>query len=249
MANIYEYANPLRFSSISDRVSPLLGGAAIAFFALGFYFALFNSPADYQQGDTVRIMYVHVPAASMALFCYTAMAISSLAGFVWKHPLADVAAKSTAPIGTVFTVLALITGALWGKPTWGTWWAWDARLTSVLVLLFLYFGYMSIWEMIEEPTRAAKIAAIVCLVGFINVPIIKFSTDWWNTLHQPASLIRMDGPTIDGSMLRPLLLMIAAYGFLYAWLLLNNIASELAERRINRLSKQQSPVSTLSEHE
>ncbi|MEO0400598.1 MAG: cytochrome c biogenesis protein CcsA, partial [Pseudomonadota bacterium] len=137
MTTIYEYANPVRFSALAARLSPLFGGASLALFAAGLYFALLASPEDYQQGDTVRIMYVHVPAAWMALMCYTSMAIASLAGFVWKHPLADVAAKATAPIGAVFTLLALVTGSLWGKPMWGAWWAWDARLTSVLVLFFL----------------------------------------------------------------------------------------------------------------
>ncbi|MEO1013633.1 MAG: heme ABC transporter permease [Pseudomonadota bacterium] len=239
------YANPTEFARLSDRLAPLAGGAAIALIGLGLYFGLFNSPADYQQGDTVRIMYVHVPAAWMAMACYTSMAIASIVGFVWKHPLADVAAKSTAPIGAVFTALALFTGALWGQPTWGTWWVWDARLTSVLVLFFMYLGYMALWNAIDEPTRAARIAAVACLVGFVNIPIIKFSVDWWNSLHQPASVIRADGPSIDGAMLRPLLLMAVGYMLAYVWMLLVNMGAELAERRAARLQAGARPTSTL----
>ncbi|MEO0400226.1 MAG: heme ABC transporter permease CcmC, partial [Pseudomonadota bacterium] len=157
------------------------------------------------------------------------------------------AAKATAPIGAVFTLLALVTGSLWGKPMWGAWWAWDARLTSVLVLFFLYLGYMAIWSAIEEPTRAARVAAITCLVGFVNVPIIKFSVDWWNSLHQPASVMRADGPSIDPAMLTPLFLMAGAYTLFYAWLLLGNMNAELAERRLARLHREAAPVSTLKE--
>ncbi|MBI1392569.1 MAG: heme transporter HemC [Alphaproteobacteria bacterium] len=239
------YANPTAFQRLSNQIAPLAGGAAIAFIALGLWFGLVASPADYQQGDTVRIMYVHVPAAWMAMACYTSMAIASVAGFVWKHPLADVAAKSTAPIGATFTALALVTGALWGQPTWGTWWVWDARLTSVLVLFFMYLGYMALWSAIDEPTRAARIAAVACLVGFINVPIIKFSVDWWNSLHQPASVIRANGPSIDGSMLRPLLLMAFGYTLAYVWLLFVNMSAELAERRAARLLAGARPTATL----
>ncbi|HBS30753.1 MAG TPA: heme transporter HemC, partial [Parvularcula sp.] len=180
MPMIYDLANPERFDRLARLTTPWMAGLAAASLAAGLYFALFASPADYQQGESVRIMYVHVPAAWMALMCYTAMAAASVTGFIWKHPLADVAAKSTAPIGAAFTFLALVTGSLWGKPMWGTWWAWDARLTSVLILFFMYVGYMALWSAIEDKTRAARIAAIACIAGFVNVPIIKFSVDWWN---------------------------------------------------------------------
>ncbi len=240
MAFITDYANPEKFERLARPLTPVLAGLAALLAALGLYFALFNSPADYQQGESVRIMYVHVPAAWMALFCYTAMAAASAAGFIWKHPLADVAAKATAPIGAVFTALALITGSLWGKPMWGTWWAWDARLTSVLILFFLYLGYIAIWEAIEDKTRAARIAAIVAIVGFVNVPIIRFSVDWWNSLHQPASVIRADGPSIHSSMLTPLLLMGAAYMAAYAAMLLASMRTELSARRLARLERLQS---------
>lgn len=235
MPSVYDLANPDRFDRLARIATPWLTTGAAALLSAGLYFALFSSPADYQQGESVRIMYVHVPAAWMALMCYSAMAVASIAGFIWKHPLADVAAKSTAPIGAAFTFLALVTGSLWGKPMWGAWWAWDARLTSVLILFFMYIGYMALWSAIEDKIRAARIAAIVCIVGFINVPIIKFSVDWWNSLHQPASVIRADGPTIHPAMLTPLLLMGLAYALVYASLLLIAVRAEIAERRIARM--------------
>jgi len=243
--SLYDLANPVRFERISASVFPFAAGAALVLGALGLYFALFNSPADYQQGETVRIMYVHVPAAWMALACYTAIAVSSAAGFIWKHPLADVAAKETAPIGAAFTFLALFTGSLWGKPMWGAWWAWDARLTSVLILFFLYLGYMALWRAIPDKTRAAKLAAILAIVGFVNVPIIKFSVDWWNSLHQPASVLRGDGVAIHASMLTPLFLMFAAYFAAYVALLLASMGNELAARRLERLSRTGAAPATL----
>lgn len=230
-------ANPQRFQAFAARATPLVAAFATLALALGVYFALFQSPPDYQQGASVRIMYVHVPAAWMALFCYTAMAAASAAGFIWKHPLADIAAKSTAPIGAAFTFLALATGSLWGKPMWGAFWAWDARLTSVLILFFLYLGYMTLWSAVEDRARAAKIAAIAAIVGFINIPVIKFSVDWWSSLHQPASVLRKSGPSIDGSMLVPLFLMGIAYALVYLALLLVSMRAELAERRIARLEQ------------
>ena len=240
---INDLANPTNFERWARPTIPVLSWLAAFLIAVGIYYGLFNSPADYQQKESVRIMYVHVPAAWMAQMCYASMAIASIVGFVWKHPLADVAAKSTAPIGAVFTVLALFTGALWGKPTWGTYWAWDARLTSVLLLLFLYLGYIAIWEAIEDKTRAARIAAIVAIVGSVNVPIIKFSVDWWNSLHQPASIIKAGGSSIHSSMLTPLLIMIAAYMVIYGALVLQSMRNELVVRRIARLERQDIGVS------
>ncbi|MFP3943649.1 MAG: heme ABC transporter permease [Alphaproteobacteria bacterium] len=234
----YAYANPLRFENAARKLQPWLFGAAFVLLGGGFFLALFSSPPDYQQGDTVRIMYVHVPAAWMAMFCYTVMAVSSIVGFVWKHPLADVAAKATATVGAAFTLLALITGSLWGKPMWGAWWVWDARLTSVLVLFFLYLGYIALWQAIEDTHRAARAAGILAIVGFVNVPIIKFSVDWWNSLHQPASVTRLDGTiTIDSSFLTPLLVMGVAYMALYAALLLLRMRTEVLERRLHRLQQ------------
>ncbi len=234
---MYDLANPQRFDALARTLTPFVAAAAMVAIAIGLYFSLAASPADYQQGDSVRIMYVHVPAAWMALMCYSAMAVASAVGFIWKHPLADVAAKSTAPIGAAFTFLALVTGSLWGKPMWGTWWAWDARLTSVLILFFLYLGYIALWHAIDDKSRAARIAAIACLVGFINIPVIKFSVDWWNSLHQPASILRDGGPSIHGSMLAPLFLMGLGYALLYAALLMLAMRAELAERRIARLEQ------------
>jgi heme exporter protein C len=181
MPGLYDLANPVRFERIARPLLPWLVAATITLILLGLYYALFNSPADYQQGESVRIMYVHVPAAWMALFCYTVIAGASAVGFIWKHPLADVAAKEAAPIGASFTLLALATGSIWGKPMWGAWWVWDARLTSVLILFFLYVGYLALWEAIEDPTRAARAAAILALVGVVNVPVIHFSVEWWKT--------------------------------------------------------------------
>ncbi len=233
--SMLHYANPTRFLRLSDILLPWCLGATVLLFAVGLYLSLFVAPPDYQQGETVRIMFIHVPAAWMALFIYTTMAVSSAVALIWKHPLADVAAKTAAPIGACFTFLALATGSLWGKPMWGAWWVWDARLTSVLVLFLLYLGYMAIWQAIEEPIRAGRIAAILALVGFVNVPIIKFSVDWWNSLHQPASVLRADGPTIHSSILTPLLIMAVAYTLLFLTLHLVAMRNEILRRRIRAM--------------
>ena len=197
-------ANPHRFFKITDRLLPWAWAATALCFAYGLYLALIASPADYQQGETVRIMYIHVPAASIALFAYVLMALASAMALIFRHPLADAAAKAAAPLGAAFCFLALVTGSIWGKPMWGTWWVWDARLTSMFVLMLLYLGYMAIWRAFDDPHRAASLARIVALVGVINIPIVKFSVNWWNTLHQPASIVRMGGPAIDPSILKPL---------------------------------------------
>jgi heme exporter protein C len=230
-----KYANPTRFYALSGKILPGLVAATVIAFAVGLFLALVKAPQDYQQGETVRIMFVHVPAAWMAMFCYSTIALASAIGLIWRHPLADVAAKCAAPIGASFTFLALVTGSLWGKPMWGTWWVWDARLTSVFVLFLLYLGYMAIWQAIEEPLRAARVAAIVALVGFVNVPIIKFSVDWWNSLHQPASVLRMDGPAIHPTILTPLLVMGLAYTLLFFTLHLVAIRGEITRRRIRAI--------------
>ncbi len=230
-----QFANPTRFLKMANAALPYVWAVTALLFAIGLYGALLSAPADYQQGETVRIMFVHVPAAWMALFVYTVMALASALAIVFRHPLADVAAKAAAPIGAVFCFLALATGSLWGRPMWGAWWVWDARLTSMFVLMLLYVGYIAIWQAIEEPGRAALIARIVALVGFVNIPIIKFSVDWWNSLHQPASVFRMGGPTIDRSMLWPLLVMGLAYTFLFLALHLVSIRSEITERKLRNL--------------
>lgn len=227
-------ANPERFSKVFAPVRPWVAGLAAVLFVWGLYLC-FASPEDYQQGDTVRIMYIHVPAAWMALFTYLVMGGGSFFGLIFRHALADAAAKAAAPIGAAFTALALITGSLWGKPMWGTWWEWDGRMTSVLVLFLFYIGYMALHASIEDEVRAAKSSAILALVGLINLPIIKFSVDWWNTLHQGASVFRADGPTVAASMLWPLLVMALAYKALFVWLWLLRIDTEILTRRYNGL--------------
>ena len=236
---IQRFANPNRFMRLSAALVPWMAGATVIFGAAGLYLGLFQAPADYQQGESVRIMYVHVPAAWMALFCYTSMAAASATALIWKHPLADLAARSTAPIGICFTFLALITGSLWGKPMWGTWWVWDARLTSVLVLFFLYLGYMALVNAFDDRARGAKAAAVLALVGFVNVPIIKFSVEWWNSLHQPASVLKLGGPSIDPSMLAPLLLMALAFTTYYFWVLLVRLRAEIISGKIRAIRLRQ----------
>ncbi|MBK1868723.1 heme ABC transporter permease [Aestuariivirga sp. YIM B02566] len=230
-----KFANPARFLKLAETLLPPIWGVTILAFAAGLYMSLVTAPPDYQQGETVRIMFVHVPAAWMALMVYTSMAAASIMAAIFRHPLADMAAKAAAPIGAMFCLLALITGSLWGKPMWGAWWVWDARLTSVFVLLLLYLGYMAVWQAIEDPHRAALIARIVAIAGFINVPIVKFSVDWWNSLHQGASVFRMGGPTIDARMLWPLLIMALAYTLLFVGLLLVAMRSEIAQRKLRQL--------------
>jgi heme exporter protein C len=233
---IIELANPTRFMAVSARILPWLAGAAALALAVGLYLAWFLAPPDYQQGDTVRIMFLHVPAAWLALFFYGVMAVSALGTLVWRHPLADVSQKAAVPIGAAFTLICLVTGSLWGKPMWGTYWVWDARLTSVLVLFLMYCGILALWRTIEEPSRAARAVSILTLVGAINLPIVKFSVDWWNTLHQPASVFRMGGPTIHPSMLYPLLVMAVAFTLIGLALHLSGMRTEILRRRVRTLT-------------
>ncbi|MEW6255225.1 MAG: heme ABC transporter permease [Pseudomonadota bacterium] len=231
---LIDLANPTRFLAWSGRVLPWLSGAAVAVLILGLGLA-FRAPADYQQGETVKIMYIHVPFAWLAMFGYSMMAASALGILVWRHPLADVAHKAAAPIGATFTFLCLVTGALWGRPMWGTYWVWDARLTSVLILLLLYLGLMALRAAVDDPGRAGRAAAVLTLVGAINLPIVKFSVDWWNTLHQPASVFRMDGPTIDPAMLWPLLTCAAGFTLLFLALHMLAMRTEILRRRVEVL--------------
>lgn len=233
---ILDLANPTRFMQLAGRVLPWLSGAAALLLAVGLYLALFEAPADYQQGETVRIMFLHVPAAWLALFFYMVMSASALGSLVWRHPLADVSQKAAAPIGASFTLICLLTGALWGKPMWGTYWVWDARLTSVLVLFLMYCGVLALWRTIEDPSRAARAVSILTLVGALNVPIVKFSVDWWNTLHQPASVFRLDGPTIHPSMLYPLLIMAVGFTLLGLALHMAGMMTEILRRRVRTLT-------------
>ena len=230
------FANPARFEALSRTLSPWLLASWAILFVIALPIALVFSPADYQQGDTVRLMYIHVPAAWMATIAYTFIAVMSVMAFIWRHPIADALARAAAPVGLAMTGLALVSGAFWGKPTWGAWWVWDARLTSVLVLFFIYLAYLAIWDTISDPARAAKFARVTALLGFVNIPIIKFSVDWWNSLHQPASLVRAGGPTIDGSMLTPLLMMIAGYTLFFAWAVCAGAEAQIIEARARRRS-------------
>jgi len=225
------YANPARFMALSSWAMPLAAAIAAVLFAIGVPLGLLYAPADYQQGETVRIMYVHVPAAWWALGLFTAMGVASLTSLVWRHALADVAARSIAPVGAAFAGLCLVTGSLWGEPTWGTWWVWDARLTSMLVLFLTYLGYIALWASIDDETRAARLAAILCLAGLINIPIVHFSVEWWSTLHQPASLLRNGGSAIDPAMLKPLLIMAGAYFAVAAAVVMAFMRAEIYRRR------------------
>jgi heme exporter protein C len=231
-------ANPARFRRFSAAVLPALAAASVLTLAAGFYLALLVAPPDYQQGESVRIMFVHVPAAWLALLVYLVVAAASAIALVWRHPLAEIAAQAAAPVGAAFTLVCLATGSLWGRPMWGAWWVWDARLTSVLVLFFLYLGYIALVNAFDDPARGARAGSLLALVGVVNLPIIKFSVDWWNTLHQPASVIRMGGPTIDISMLLPLLVMAVGFMLLFAALLLVRMRTMLNERRVRALRLQ-----------
>jgi heme exporter protein C len=232
-------ANPTRFLALAGRLIPWLAALTACLLGVGLYLAFFVAPPDYQQGETVRIMFVHVPAAWLSMFGYMLIAAAALGTLIWRHPLADVAAKAAAPIGATFTFIALVTGSLWGKPMWGTYWVWDARLTSMLVLFLLYLGLIALWQAIEEPGRAGRAAAILALVGVINIPIIKFSVDWWNTLHQPASIVRLGGPTIDPSLLIPLAVMALAFTLLFVLLHLIAMRAEILRRRVRAMQQMQ----------
>jgi heme exporter protein C len=231
---ISELANPSRFLRAASLAIPWLGGATIIVSAFALYRAML-APDDYQQGATVKIMFLHVPSAWLGMLCWGLMTLAALGTLVWRHPLADVAAKAAAPLGAAFTLLCLVTGSLWGRPEWGTYWVWDARLTSELILFLLYLGVIALWRTVEDASRAARAVAILTLVGAIDLPIIKFSVDWWNTLHQGASVFRLDGSTIDPSILIPLLLMAAAFTLLFVTLLLAAMRNEILRRRVRTL--------------
>jgi len=232
---MHRFANPTRFLKLANALLPWCAALTVLTLAAGLYFALLDSPPDYQQGETVRIMYVHVPAAWMALFVYACMAVASATALIWRHPVADLVAKSAAPIGAGFTIICLITGSLWGKPMWGTWWVWDARLTSVLILLFLYLGYIALVDGFDDPVRGQRAAGLLSLVGLVNLPIIKFSVDWWNTLHQPASVVRLDGPAIHPDMLWPLLSMAIGFKLFFVTVLILRVRGEIAAAKVRNL--------------
>jgi heme exporter protein C len=232
--SLIDLANPTRFLGLTERLLPWLGAATAILMGVGLQ-AVYFAPDDYQQGAVVKIMFIHVPNAWLSMFVWGVMSIAALGTLVWRHPLADVAARAAAPIGAAFTFLALVTGSLWGRPMWGTYWEWDARLTSVLVLFLMYLGLLALWRAVEDPSRAARAAAILTLVGAINLPIIKFSVDWWNTLHQPASVLRLGGPTIHASLLTPLLIMALAFTLLFVTLHLAAMRNEVLRRRVRTL--------------
>jgi heme exporter protein C len=228
-------ANPTRFMELSARILPWVAGAAALIIGYGLYLSFFVAPPDYQQGETVRIMFIHVPSAWLAMWGYMLIAASAFGLFVFRHPLADVSAKAAAPLGAAFTFVALVTGSLWGRPTWGTYWVWDARLTSVLILFFLYLGLIALRSSIEDETLASKLTAVLALVGIVMLPIIKFSVEWGNTLHQPASIMRAGGPSIDPAILTPLLVMALGFTVLFAALHLKAMRNEIMRRRVKAL--------------
>ena len=230
---MYKYASPKNFYALAGRLIPWLGAVTLILFILGLYLGLFVAPPDYQQGDSYRIMFIHVPAAWMSMFVYMIMAGAGLVGLVWNIKLADVLASTSAPIGASFTLIALVTGSLWGKPMWGTYWVWDARLTSELILFFLYIGFIALQAAIDEPRRSARAGALLALVGVVNIPIIHYSVNWWNTLHQPASissLNKIGNPTIYPTMLHPLLIMALAFNLYYFTVVLMRMRGEILAR-------------------
>jgi len=240
-------ANPTRFLVLVDRIVPWLMVLTAILLGAGLYLAFFVAPPDYQQGETARIMFIHVPSAWLGMFGYMLIAASALGTLIWRHPLADVSAKTAAPIGATFTFIALVTGSLWGKPMWGTYWVWDARLTSVLVRVLVYLGLIALWNTSQEPGRAGRAAAILALVGAVNVPIIHYSVEWWNTLHQPASVFRVGGPTIDPSLLAPLLVMAVAFTLVFVLLHLIAMRAEILRRRVRALQQTQVEQAALVE--
>lgn len=231
----HSLGSPERFYRLSRVLAPWLGAASALLFAAGLYGGLVLAPPDYQQGDSYRIIYIHVPSAWMSMFCYVVLAVCGAMTLIWRLKLADVVARATAPLGASFTAIALATGSIWGKPMWGTWWVWDARLTSELILLFLYLGFIALQAAIEDRRNAARAGAVLALVGVINLPIIHYSVEWWNTLHQGATITRFDKPSIAMSMLVPLLLMFAAFKCFYFSVMLVRARGELllAEHRAN----------------
>ena len=231
MQFLFRYANPGQFMRLSGVLLPFTASGAALLLALGLYLG-FTVPPDYQQGMTVTIMFIHVPAAIVAEGAYGLIAVLSLMALVWRHPLSDVMARAAAPLGALFTALGLITGSLWGRPMWGTYWVWDARLTSFLLLLFLYLGYLALWNAIEDETKAARAAAILALIGAVNLPIIVYSVEWWNTLHQGESIV---SGKLAPVFLWPLLTMMAAYGFLFLTLWMIRVRTEILERRARSL--------------
>src|SRR5579872_5467460 len=241
--SLTDLANPSRFLNFANRTIAWLGGVTVIAFAFGLNQAMI-APDDYQQGATVKIMFLHVPSAWLGMLCWGLMTVAALGTLVWRHPLADVTAKAAAPIGAAFTLLCLVTGSLWGRPEWGTYWVWDARLTSELILFLLYFGVIALWRTVEDPSRAARAAAILTLVGAVDLPIIKFSVDWWNTLHQGSSVFRFGGSTIYPTILLPLLIMAVAFTLLFVTLHIAAMRNEILRRRVRTLRLMQAQAAS-----
>ena len=231
---VIDLANPSRFVALTDRMLPWVAMTTLAAFAIGIN-RLYLAPDDYQQGATAKIMFIHVPAAWLGMFAWALMSAAALGTLVWRHPLADVAAKTAAPVGAAFTLMCLLTGSLWGRPMWGTYWVWDARLTSVLILFLMYLGVIALWRAIDDPTRAARATAVLTLVGAMNLPLIKFSVDWWNTLHQGASVFRLGGSAIHPTILVPLIVMLIAFTLLFVALQLAGMRNEIMRRRLRTM--------------
>jgi heme exporter protein C len=231
---LIDLANPSRFVALTDRMLPWVAMTTLAAFAIGVN-RVYLAPDDYQQGAAVKIMFIHVPAAWLGMFAWALMSAAALGTLVWRHPLADVAAKTAAPIGAAFTLMCLLTGSLWGRPMWGTYWVWDARLTSVLILFLMYLGVIALWRAIDDPTRAARATAVLTLVGAMNLPLIKFSVDWWNTLHQGGSVFRLGGSAIHPTILVPLIVMLIAFTLLFVALQLAGMRNEIMRRRLRTM--------------
>lgn len=235
----HRFANPGAFYRVARPCLSYFAGLGLTLLAVGLCDGLFFSPADWQQGESVRIMYLHVPMAWLGSACYAALAVCGVLSLVWRHPLADIAALEIGPVGACATALCLITGSLWGKPTWGTWWVWDARLTSMLILFFLYLGHITLMRAFDDPNRGQKAAAILALIGAVDLPIIKFSVKWWNTLHQPASLTLTNVPTISMNILLPLLLCTLGFTLCAIALIGTRMCACINERRFQRLLNQE----------
>jgi heme exporter protein C len=229
---LIQLANPTRFLNISGKIVPWTWAATVILVVAGLYYAFPGSPAAENVGQTVRLMYVHVPADWLAMLTYGLMALAALGTLIWRHPLADVTAKAAAPIGAAFTFLGLVTGMLWGKPAWGTYWVWDARLTSFLILFLVYLGLIAIWRTTEDPGRAGRVVAVLTLVGLVLLPIVHYSVSWWNTLHQPNGLLEGD---TNAAFLPPLFLMLGGYTFMFVSVLLTRMRSEILGRRLRTM--------------
>ncbi|MFS1424988.1 heme ABC transporter permease [Shewanella sp. 10N.286.48.B5] len=227
---LHSYADPERAYKLASTLLPWFAFSAILFISVGTIWGMLFAPMDYQQGESFRIIYIHVPAASMSMAAYMAMASASFVGIVWQIKAADWVAASIAPIGAVITFIALLTGAAWGKPMWGTWWVWDARLTSELVLLFLYLGVISLYASFEDKVLAARAAGILAIVGVINIPIIKYSVDWWSSLHQPATIKITEKSSMPMEMLAPLLINIVGFGLMIGAITLLRYKAEILAR-------------------